>query len=153
MKIHWDTIFKQHWEMYDPYFNGKRLRRPGTTDETINKLELSLGFQFPQEFHECYLAANGFGIDHLLLVPVEEIPSFISKTRKWISAGHKHIGDRFFPFIDNEYGPAGYFLEDDGKLSDYMFVAVQERYYDDPRFDPDAFMEPSAQSIWSYLTC
>jgi hypothetical protein len=139
--------------MYDPTFTGKRLRLPGTTNETIKRVENALGFEFPPEFHDCYLAANGFGIDHLLLLPVEDIPGFVSETRKWIRAGHPHIADRFFPFIDNEYGPTGYFLEDDGELSDYMFVAVQERYHDDPRFDPDAFMEPSAQSIWSYLTC
>lgn len=137
--------------MYDLSFSGNRVRLPGTTTEAINKVERNLGFEFPPEFHDCYLAANGF--DRLLLVPVEQIPGFISASRTWLSAGHKHIADRFFPFIDNEYGATGYFLEGDGALSDYMSVAVQERYHDDPRFDPDAFMELSAQSIWAYLTC
>ncbi|QDV88772.1 SMI1/KNR4 family protein [Planctomycetes bacterium TBK1r] len=153
MKTYWDAIFQQHWEMYDPSFSGNRIRLPGTTNEAIRKVELELGLEFPPEFHDCYLAANGFGIDRLLLVPVEQIPSFISSSRTWLGADHQHIADRFFPFIDNEYGPTGYFLEEDGTLSDYMFVAVQERYHNDPRFDPDAFMEPSAQSIGSYLTC
>ncbi|MDV6034723.1 MAG: SMI1/KNR4 family protein [Phycisphaera sp. RhM] len=153
MKTDWDAIFQQHWDMYDPSFSGNRVRLLGTTTEAIHKLERALGFEFPAEFHDCYLAANGFGIDRLLLVPVEQIPGFISASRRWLSVGHKHIADRFFPFIDNEYGPTGYFLEEDGALSDCMFVAVRERYHDDPRFDPDAFMEPSAQSIWAYLTC
>lgn len=153
MKTHWDAVFLQHWDMYDPLSSGKRVRLPGATREAIHSVELVLGLDFPSEFHDCYLAANGFGIDRLLLVPVEQIPGFISESRTWLSAGHKHIADRFFPFIDSEYGPTGYFLEDDGALSDYLVVVVRERYHDDPRFDPDAFMEPSAQSIWEYLTC
>ncbi len=153
MNTYWDDIFQRHWDMYDPSFSGNRIRLPGTTTEAILKLERELGFEFPTEFHDCYLAANGLGIDRLLLVPVEQIPGFISVVRHWLGASHQHIADRFFPFIDSEYGPTGYLLEENGDLSDYMFRAVRKRYNDDRNIAPDAFVEPSAQSIWSYLTC
>lgn len=153
MKTDWDSIFEHHWDMYDPSCVGKRIRLPGTTDETIRDVERNLCFEFPSEFHECYLAANGFGIDGLLLVPIERLAQFITDSRAWLNKNHKDIGDRFFPFIDNERGPTGYFLEEDGQLSPYMMMMVRDRYCDDPNCDPDTFMELSAQSICDYLTC
>ena len=151
--IDWDEIFLGHWSTYDPHELGDRIRNPGTTESEIRRVELEIGFGFPEEFHDCYRAANGFGIDRLELVPIERIPEFIKATRSRISGSHKSIADRFFPFIDNKYGPTGYFLKMDGSISPQMRRMDLKDYYDNPRLDSEEFMKYTAESIWSFLTC
>ncbi len=149
----WDTIFRHHWEIYDADAVGKRIRKPGTSEAAIRDLEQKISFSFPTEFHDCYLAANGFGIDHLLLVPVELLPDFIADAKRLLTPRHKDIADRFFPFIDNECGPTGYFLELGGGLSPYLMLLEHDHDFDDPDVQFEDFLIHSAQSIWSYLTC
>lgn len=156
--MNWKQVIEHFYSVaYDPDEFVLAMNPPATTSQILS-LEETLGFTFPQEWHDLYATTNGFGVagkdepdSAMNLFPtLADLPALVAASREAIAHTHPAEADQYIPVLDYINGDTiGYRLDDP---SCRLHMLNHEAMAYDSEQDVEDFLYPIvADSLQSFL--